>query len=162
MSGVVELIDCHEFAFINVGVNGPDKGIEMTSCSNFDISEGKFFNANEAISLTDCYGKGSIKKNSAFNVNTLISVNDSKNLISSQPQNNQSQQKFDPIPESKKLAREMEIKYKRLIQKLLCLEAENKFLKNHKQVRLIKEVKSNFGTTRSHLLLKQLLHKALQ
>ena len=149
-------------SFRNNYFKNVDRPIELNTIGSFDIAENTFINANEAIVLDNCKGKGSVKGNSTLNVNTLVKVTDSNNVLSSKTQNRKSQQKFEPIPESKKLAREMEIKYKRLIQKLLCLEAENKFLKNHKQVRLIKEVKSNFGTTRSHLLLKQLLHKALQ
>lgn len=162
MSVGAELINCDRIVMIGMNFTGYDRCIEMTSCSNFYISKSGFFDSNEAVFLANCYGKAFIKKNSTFNVNTLVSVNDSKNVISSQSKNSKSQQKFDPIPESKKLVRKMEIKYKRLIQKLLNLEAENKFLKNHKQVRIIKDIKSNLGTTRSYLLLKQLLHKASQ
>lgn len=139
-----------------------DRPIEMTECGEFSISGNIFAGAKEAIVLNNCRGKGSVKRNSAFNVNTLVTVRDSNSQLSSKVQNTELQQISDPISESKKLARKMEIKYKRLIQKLFSLEAENKFLKNHKQVRLIKDVKSNIGTARSHLLLKQLLHKALQ
>lgn len=157
--------DITGFKEVNISENffsGIDKPIEITECGEFNISGNIFADAKEAIVLNNCRGKGSVKRNSAFNVNTLVTVSDSNSQLSLQVQNIESQQISDPISESKKLARKMEIKYKRLIQKLFSLEAENKFLKNHKQVRLIKDVKSNIGTARSHLLLKQLLHKALQ
>lgn len=157
-------VDYYNEDFMSVGISVSEGGnakirnnrfygvaqpIVMDSSCDSEISGNMFSHAKDAVTLNNCYGKISVNKNSAYNVKKLVSVNSTE-------------KNMKLFKRSRNRTTAFETEFRKSIQYLHNLEAEAKFLKKHKNVILIKYLKSNFGTARSKLLFKQLLHKALR